>query len=839
MSENKDDFSDIYDLIGDTEGSEQDYSLDDILAEFGQSNIKSAPPTPKKSPPSMTERSPLQSQRPAPAVRPKQPPQERQIENEAFEPHEHVSVSRRSGPRGARPAAAPRPASPYISDPGFQPPGAARQPQKKDSGPQANDLPMQKTRGYPGGTGDVKGVRLKSGSDFVQDRQQAEPPHKAVQHDMAFEIDQSVFDMKDKDSEVDDLNARARSRRKKPSAQKQDGFEAFESQSSKDDFHRYFGKKRIESDLEMTRRMDQLEFDDEAKKPFYSALLDRFRPKEKGFTSDSVPLDKAERSAFSFLRVYRLRSLCLSALSVLMLYILLIPKLDLPAPAILVYFRQPYWYLMINALIQVAAMLMSLDVMIVGAKGFLCLRPRLESAAFASSVVTLLHLLSKIFFPGWSFFLPYSSIAVISLAFTSWGIYLRQRARQRTYKVASMITEPLAVNCDDDVYGGKPCFVRRRVDEVRYFVNKTEQEDVCDRVLDYLVPLVLVASFILAVLSSFGKGHPERFLWSFAAIISGGTSFSAAMAFNLPFARIAKKLSHSGIALAGGSAADELSKQASIIVKDTDLFPAGTITRNGFKILNGHALESVISCTASLIKASGSGLTSLFEELASEQNSRLLPVSNLEHFDTGGIGGDIGDRRVLVGNAGFMLKNGISTPKGVNIKNAVFTAINQNLAAVFAVNYTASPAIKHALATIVSQKIMPVFAVRDFNISRPVLDSRFRMSSDISEYPSIGERLRLSDLDDEKLVVPAAVFSREGLQPYFESIVASRKLRKISSLNLIFSILGSLIGILIVFFMVFSYSAHSPAHASPANLMIFLSMWTLPVLLISNWVSYY
>ena len=120
----------------------------------------------------------------------------------------------------------------------------------------------------------------------------------------------------------------------------------------------------------------------------------------------------------------------------------------------------------------------------------------------------------------------------------------------------------------------------------------------------------------------------------------------------------------------------------------------------------------------------------------------------------------------------------IRIPQNVSLKHAIYIAVNHELAGIFAVNYNVNPAIKKALDKLINNGLNPVLAIRDFNITPSMIESKFNISSDTADYPPIEDRLALSNPDRIYTSRPLAAIGREGLNHYTECVVCARNLRK-------------------------------------------------------------
>ena len=89
-------------------------------------------------------------------------------------------------------------------------------------------------------------------------------------------------------------------------------------------------------------------------------------------------------------------------------------------------------------------------------------------------------------------------------------------------------------------------------------------------------------------------------------------------------------------------------------------------------------------------------------------------------------------------------------------------------------------------------------------------------------------RVALSEAEQDR-GLPRALLFREGLLPYAETVVGSRKLCRSGHLAAVLGILGSAAGTLLAFYLVFLGSYEL---LTPLSLVVFLLLWLVPVLLV-------
>ena len=187
----------------------------------------------------------------------------------------------------------------------------------------------------------------------------------------------------------------------------------------------------------------------------------------------------------------------------------------------------------------------------------------------------------------------------------------------------------------------------------------------------------------------------------------------------------------------------------------------------------------------------------------------------------------------MVGSAAFMKLMEVPLPQGLNVKNAVFCAIEGELAGIFALNYTLPDVVFPALEELILSKVGPVLATRDFNLIPSMLHQRFKLASDKMDFPPVERRRELSDPDQPHSDTLTALLCREGLLPFAESIVAAKRLWWATRLGAVACCVCSFLGLLLAGYLtsVGAYTALSPLH-----LLIYLLTWLAPVWLLSDWV---
>lgn len=540
-----------------------------------------------------------------------------------------------------------------------------------------------------------------------------------------------------------------------------------------------------------------------------------------------LPGEYVKRNAMHVRRI-GIRSIIAFLLCIPVCYLSFAELSNLPLPSLLSKASQPLLFLLLLTAFQVIVMLMHLDIIGHGLKKLCTLRADMLSVVTVSVLASLAHAVNTIVNEGARQAIPFCAVSCVTLFFTGLGLYLRESARLRACKAASASKSPMGVFLSerDDMVN----IIKHPVEECEFFTKYVQITDGADRFWKYLAPIVIVASIVFASVSSFGAGDPSRFLWAFATITSVSAPFFVMLCYSLPFSRITKKLFSLGAAIAGWYAAFSLSGDRNVIVRDNDLFPKGSVTLHGIKVFNNHSLEKTVSYATSILNEAGCSLGSIFAELLKTQYGKCEHVYHLMQHESGGMEADICGDHVLIGTASFMLRMGIHVTGTKNVKNALYVAINTQLAGVFNLNYRVSEDVRTSIISIIRRRIIPIMAVIDCNQTPVMVETELKLRPGCLEYPNIEDRLELASEKQNLEYDPCALVMRSGMTPFASTILAARRLRKSTVRNVVLSTACAVIGMLLTFYITF---VGSYASGTPYNVFLYLGLWTIPVYLLS------
>ena len=471
-------------------------------------------------------------------------------------------------------------------------------------------------------------------------------------------------------------------------------------------------------------------------------------------------------------------------------------------------------------LVQMIALLVVMmllpDIVLRGATALIRARPNFETLILFSCVFSLFSGLYAYFQDG-AGIMTYSAISALSLTFAAFGERLTLSAMRESLKTAASSNSPYGLFADynRDI---EECVLKKASNRIDGFYRNLTHPNIVETAFIYAAPLLLASSLSLAILISFLRGHEEHFLHILSAFLAAAAPFSAVLAFAVPFKIISSSARISGAAIAGWGGAEDIFHTDGVCITDEDLFPSGTVEISSTRIIDKADPRKIVPYTASLIITSGCGLSKIFSETLKTHGARTLKVEDF-YCHEGGVGGRIHGEQVTCGNVGFMKLVGVKIEDKMHTKNAIFTAVNKELAGIFVIDYIPVKSVQTALISILKWRIKLFFAVRDFNVSPSMIQKKFKVSLENFKYLETRHTYNISEVNTDKAGRMAAVLIREGLSPYAEAITGGRLLKSSAKIATGFSIFSAVFGVLMMFYVFWTGAFDA---ARPGNLILFM-----------------
>ena len=428
---------------------------------------------------------------------------------------------------------------------------------------------------------------------------------------------------------------------------------------------------------------------------------------------------------------------------------------------------------------------------------------------------------------------PFTVVVGGLLLVELWGRYDRGMALTTTVKVLRAEQLSAGVSEVQDITKGSRGLIRTKPD-VERFMEKLETRDLTDRLLRIYTPVAAGIGLLLTlVISLWLKRDP---FWTGALVFLGTVPVTGLLAFPRLFCLLARRLTEAQAALCGYHGAEVFGGEHSILIGDDDIFPAGSLTLNGFKVYNGNP-DRMIAYAAAACRSSGSALDPIFEDLLVTHNGRHYTVDNFRFYDSGGIGASIQQDVVLLGSLDFMRRMGVHMDRGARVKQAVYMSLNGELAAVFAVRYNPPENLRRGLAAIAGNRhFKGILVTRTFLGTPGFLKAKFGIPTGAFAYPSTKERIRLSEAEMKRSGAQGAILAKDSFSGFAQAAAGGRLLRSATLGAAILTVLGGLTGLVLMGVLAALAALET---ATALNILLYVAAWLAPTLLLTAWARHF
>lgn len=413
---------------------------------------------------------------------------------------------------------------------------------------------------------------------------------------------------------------------------------------------------------------------------------------------------------------------------------------------------------------------------------------------------------------------------------------LLARYQKRTTEMSQMDTMRKAVRLNgmikvEDYYEGMPGLLRTegQVEDFMDHYNKLSGPELLQSIY---AGLSLIACIAIAVFAGLFHGVAMAVqILATSLLVAIPASFFVSI--SRPAAILEKRLHMVGTVLCGWESVKDLCGKAAYPLRDEDLFPQGSTKLNGVKFYGDRSPDEIVSYTTSLLTVSGGGLVPVFKQLLASRNGITYSVENFQDYGHGGIGGEVCGEPVLLGTLNFLQDMGVEIPEGTMVNQAVYTAIDGQLCAVYAISYAKMRSAAAGLVTLNGyRKITPVMLCGDFMLTEDFIRAKFEIKTRRIVFPDKETRSllkkRLPDPDEPVL----AMTTRDELVSAAYAVTGAKALRQATKLGVTIHLLGGILGILIM--LVLAYLGNTEL-LTPTNILLYQLIWALPGLLITEW----
>lgn len=428
---------------------------------------------------------------------------------------------------------------------------------------------------------------------------------------------------------------------------------------------------------------------------------------------------------------------------------------------------------------------------------------------------------------------PFCTVAAIPVLFLLWDKYDGITGILTTLRTVSDIKEPKGIVEVSDVMKGR-VGLSRAEGSVDDFMSKYETQPPTVKLMRFYAPAAAVVCVFVSALIASKSGTP--FFWVLSLLLLGAIPLIGILNFSRLFSILSKRLRDSKAALCGWYGAETFGDEHSILVGDADLFPESNIKFNGIKMISPNA-DRVIAYAAAAMKAVDSVLYPLFEEELRSRNGRHYRVDRYRFYENGGIGAQIAGDIVLLGTLDFMKRMGVHMEGGMKLKQAVYTSVNGELAAVFAIKYTPKESVSRGLTAIAGNRhFRTIFVTRDFLLTPELIREKYEISLSNTAYPPIKERIRLSETEFKEKGKQGALMADESFGSFTDAAAGGRVLKSAVKICMLLTVFNGIIGALLMSLLAYQNGFEA---ATALNLLLYELIWAIPTLLLTGWTRRY
>ena len=369
--------------------------------------------------------------------------------------------------------------------------------------------------------------------------------------------------------------------------------------------------------------------------------------------------------------------------------------------------------------------------------------------------------------------------------------------------------------------------------EVEDFMDYYQKPSAQEKVLSVYVVLAMLGCAALGVMAA-KKHNNVSFGIQVAAIsLVAASPLTAFITISRPTAILEKRLHRVGTVLCGWRGIKGLTRRAIFPLRHDDLFPAGNCRMNGLKFYGDRDPDEIIAYATAVIDADGGGLTPLFHQLRESRNAPKYTVSGLRTYGNGGLGGEVCSEPVLVGVPSFLKEMGVEIPEGIRVNQAVYVAIDGELAGLFALTYVTDWIINRGLHSLCSyHSLRPVMSTGDFMLTDSFIKGKFKVNTRRIGFPERQARAELLALEPEENTPGLALVTEEGLASFAYAVTGAKALRRAWTVGTVLHILAGIVGLGIMGLLAWMGAANL---LTPVHVLLYELVWLVPGILVTEW----
>ncbi len=349
------------------------------------------------------------------------------------------------------------------------------------------------------------------------------------------------------------------------------------------------------------------------------------------------------------------------------------------------------------------------------------------------------------------------------------------------------------------------------------------------------IPIVTLC--VVAVSVGLNFLHKGSFPVALMALMCICAGFSAEMSFILPYLMMQIRLRKLGSILMGNYSIEHLKEADTLLVKDTDLFPAENNEVLNFSIRNNGLAKEAVLYTAALLKVSESPLEEAYHRALPGIPEKLPAILQWRVIKNYGIVATVNVDNVLLGNRNLLLSHNIQpwkpekeamlTAAGVHL---MYLAINGQIVATMVTRYGEDGELKKS-AQLLGGDFNLLVETKDCNINENMIQRKYDLAHTKISVPDPDEAESVVETREEleEDQSPPVMLSTQNALGILESIRRAKILHNTVNLSIAVGQLSTLFGLVLTAIAL----AVAPGQMTWIWILAFQVLWTLPVLALS------
>ena len=418
----------------------------------------------------------------------------------------------------------------------------------------------------------------------------------------------------------------------------------------------------------------------------------------------------------------------------------------------------------------------------------------------------------------------------LEMTFALWN-----RSLRRSTEMGQMDTLRKAVRLDSLVkvknFLGEKDGIVRTEGKLEDFMDHYNKPTGPEKVLNIYALISVLLCIGIAVLAGIRHGLSLA-VQVFSTSMLVAVPACAFISQSRPAAILERRLHMVGTVICGWQGVKALRGKAAFPLTDRDIFPLGSIKLNGVKFLGDMDPDTAIAYAAALMRANGGGLEPVMTQLLRSRNGFFYLPEDVQLLSNG-VSATIKGQRCVLALREYLDEREIEIPENALVDQAIYFLADDQLQAVFALNYARTKASAGGLVTLNSyRKLRPMVLADNFMINASLIREKFGIKAKRYDFPDRELRAELAAFQPDPELVGAALTTQSNLSSAAYAVTGAKALYTASRLGMWLSIFAGVVGLLIM--AVLAYLGDMQL-LSPFNILLYQLVWLIPGLLLTEW----